>query len=80
MRLGQHLLFGSTHIYLGLILAHNNKQRTWMGIDRDSWYTLPSTLIINEPKQALNHDWHACIRVVLIAIWIKTFKAHPKYA
>ena len=71
MRLGQHLLLGSTNTYIGQILAHNRKHRTWMGIDihlpiwnlDDSWSTLASTSINNE-----NHNWHACFRVVLSAV------------
>ena len=84
MLLGQNLLFGSAniciyiciHTYFGLILAQSSKHRTWMGIDKplpiqnldDFWFTSASTPINNELKQALNHNWHAWIRVVLNAV------------
>ena len=66
-------------MYFGLILAHDNKHRTWMGIDihlpigslDDFWSALASTLISNEPTQAVNHSWHAWIRVVLNAIRVR---------
>ena len=64
------------HTYFGLILAQSSKHRTWMGIDKplpiqnldDFWFTSASTPINNELKQALNHNWHAWIRVVLNAV------------
>ena len=80
MLLGQHLLFGSTiiNVYTNfrLILAHSSKHRTWMGIDihlpiqnlDDFGFTLRSTLINNGFKQAVNHSWHAWVRVVLNAV------------
>ena len=64
------------YTYFGLLLAHSSKHRTWMGIDKhlpiqnldDFWFTSASTPINNELKQALNHNWHAWIRVVLNAV------------
>ena len=76
MRLGQHLVCGSAHIYFGLILTHNNKHRTWMGIDvhllvsnlDDYRVYLGSTSTNNELKRVPNPNWHAWIRVVLNAV------------
>ena len=67
------------HTYFELILTHSSKHRTWMGIDMhlpiqnlaDFGFTVASTPINTELKQALNHNWHAWIRVVLNAANLK---------
>ena len=64
----------TTNIEVGWALAYIYQKKN---LD-DIWSTLASTLTKQELKQALNHSWHAWIRVVWNAAKPKPFKTNAQ--